>query len=552
MIVTPPVLFVALAAKLSVVPVSMKSPATAGETADVDTVTVKASDEAGETVAVTVLTPPFSLIICGVSISVTTGGDSSSVIIKVTSTGASAPDNDTVPDTLTILSGESTALSTAVIFTVPVLFVALAAKLSVVPVSMKSPATAGETDEADTVTVEASDEAGETVAVTVLTPPFSLIICGVSISVTTGGDSSSVTIKVTSTGASAPDNDTVPDTRTILSGESTALSTAVIVTAPVLFVALAAKLSVVPASMKSPATAGETADVDTVTVKASDEAGETIAVTVLTPSSSLIICGVSNSVTTGGDSSSVIIKVTSTGSLASDNDTVPETRTILSGESTALSTAVIVTPPVLFVALAAKLSVVPVSMKSPATAGETADVDTFTVKASDEAGETVAVTVLTPPFSLIICGVSISVTTGGDSSSVIIKVTSTGASAPDNDTVPDTRTILSGESTALSTAVIFTVPVLFVALAAKLSVVPVSMKSPATAGETAPADTVTVKASGEAGETVAVTVLTPPSSLIICGVSNSVITGVSVLGGSVLFVVGDYQSHVHRRVSLGQ
>ena len=129
-------------------------------------------------------------------------------------------------------------------------------------------------------------------------------------------------INVTSTGASAPDNDTVPDTRTILSGESTALSTAVIVTVPVLFVALAAKLSVVPASMKSPATAGETADVDTVTVKASDEAGETIAVTVLTPSSSLIICGVSNSVTTGEDSSSVIIKVTSTGSLASDNDTV--------------------------------------------------------------------------------------------------------------------------------------------------------------------------------------------------------------------------------------
>ena len=440
------------------------------------------------------------------------------------------------------------------IVTPPVLFVALAAKLSVVPASMKSPATAGETADVDTVTVKASDEAGETVAVTVLTPPFSLIICGVSISVTTGGDSSSVIIKVTSTGASAPDNDTVPDTRTILSGESTALSTAVIVTPPVLFVALAAKLSVVPVSMKSPATAGETADADTVTVKASDEAGETVAVTVLTPPFSLIICGVSISVTTGGDSSSVIIKVTSTGASAPDNDTVPDTLTILSGESTALSTAVIVTPPVLFVALAAKLSVVPVSMKSPATAGETADADTVTVKASDEAGETVAVTVLTPPFSLIICGVSISVTTGGDSSSVIIKVTSTGASAPDNDTVPDTLTILSGESTALSTAVIVTPPVLFVALAAKLSVVPVSMKSPATAGETADADTVTVKASDEAGETIAVTVLTPSSSLIICGVSNSVTTGVSVLGGS----VGCSSSSVIikvtsvRRVSLGQ
>ena len=75
------------------------------------------------------LTPPSSLIICGVSISVTTGEDSSSVIIKVTSVGASAPVNDTVPEILTILSGESTALSTAVIVTSPVLSVALAAKL---------------------------------------------------------------------------------------------------------------------------------------------------------------------------------------------------------------------------------------------------------------------------------------------------------------------------------------------------------------------------------------------------------------------------------------
>ena len=120
----------------------MKSPANAGDTAAADTITVKAADDAGETEAVTVLTPPSSLIICGVSISVTTGEDSSSVIIKVTSTGASAPVNDTVPDTLTILSGESTALSTAVIVTSPVLFVALAAKLKVVPANMKSPATA--------------------------------------------------------------------------------------------------------------------------------------------------------------------------------------------------------------------------------------------------------------------------------------------------------------------------------------------------------------------------------------------------------------------------
>ncbi len=77
------------------------------------------------------------------------------------------------------------------------------------------------------------------------------------------------------------------------------------------------------------------------------------------------------------------------------------------------------------------------------------------------------------------------------------------------------------------------------------------MKSPAIAGESAAdADTDTVKASEDTGETIAVTVLTPSSSLIICGVSNSVTTGVSVLGGSVgcrrcqlkvgASVVGDY------------
>ena len=174
-------------------------------------------------------TPPFSLIEPGESDSVTTGADSSSVIVSVTAAGASAPESETVPETVTVLSGASTGLSIAVIVTVPLLRVAFAAKLKVVPSSSKSPATAGDTASANTVTVNACHEAGDAVAVTVPTPPFSLIEPGESDSVTTGADSSSVIVSVTADGASAPESETVPETVTVLSGASTGLSIAVIV-----------------------------------------------------------------------------------------------------------------------------------------------------------------------------------------------------------------------------------------------------------------------------------------------------------------------------------
>ena len=157
----------------------MKSPASAGSTAVAETVTVNASGEAGETVAVTVLRPPFSAIESGFSTSVTAGvtagASSSSVIVSVASAGAVTPSAETVAETASVLSGASSSLSTAVIVTSPVLVVVSAAKLSVAPSRVKSPDDPGSTATAETVTVNASARAGETLAVTRATPPFSPI-----------------------------------------------------------------------------------------------------------------------------------------------------------------------------------------------------------------------------------------------------------------------------------------------------------------------------------------------------------------------------------------
>ena len=73
---------------------SMKSPLTAGGTGLAETVTVKASEEASLSIAVTVLLPPFSEIESELRLSVTVGVVSSSVMVKavpVTATPASAP-----------------------------------------------------------------------------------------------------------------------------------------------------------------------------------------------------------------------------------------------------------------------------------------------------------------------------------------------------------------------------------------------------------------------------------------------------------------------------
>ena len=147
----------------------------------------------------------------------------------------------------------------------------------------------------------------------------------------------------------------------------------------------------------------------------------------------------SASVTVGGGSSSSTVSVAS----ASATFVVPavaptalrtpwlllavaETVTCLSGASTLLSRASIVTVPVLVCEPAEIVSVDPLSVKSLATAGLTAAADTPTVVSSLDGRSSTAVTVVTPPFSPIEPGISTSVATGAGSSSRIVSVTSAG------------------------------------------------------------------------------------------------------------------------------
>ena len=102
--------------------------------------------------------------------------------------------------------------------------------------------------------------------------------------------------------------------------------------------------------------------------------------------------------------------------------TVALTVTALSGASTPLFTAVSVTTPVLVVWPAAIVSIVPLCVKSVETAGESADADTVTTTASLDWALSVAVTVLSPPFSPIEDGLSTKLTVGAPSSSVIVSV----------------------------------------------------------------------------------------------------------------------------------
>ena len=74
-----------------------------------------------------------------------------------------------------MVSGPSTWLSLAVRVTVPSLLVWFAGIVSVLPLSVKSPATAGFTAVAEIVTRVSTLTARSRVAVTVLTPPFSVI-----------------------------------------------------------------------------------------------------------------------------------------------------------------------------------------------------------------------------------------------------------------------------------------------------------------------------------------------------------------------------------------
>ena len=221
----------------------------------------------------------------------------------------------------------------------------------------------------------------------------------------------------------------------------------------------------------------------------------------------------------------MIVSVRAEGSFAlSPPVTVPDTVTLLSSATVVSFTAEIVTSPVLVVAFAAMVSVVAVDrVKFPDAAGGTAAAETVIVVAALAVRSSVAVTVDTPPFSEIDDGASASVTCGV-SSSVIISVRVSGGTTPV--TMPETFTDFVAARTALSVAVIVTVPVLVVAFAAMVSVFALDrVKSPDAAGDTAVAETVIVVAVVAVLSSVAVTVVTPPFSEIDAGDKTNVAVG---------------------------
>ena len=102
------------------------------------------------------------------------------------------------------------------------------------------------------------------------------------------------------------------------------------------------------------------------------------------------------------------------------------------GASVSLSSAVIVTVPVLVVALAAMVSnLLSLKVKSPDTAGRTAAADTVIAVATLDMRFSVAVTVVSlgEPLSSIVAGESTSVTCGV-SSSVMVRATLDGLVMP--------------------------------------------------------------------------------------------------------------------------
>ena len=108
----------------------------------------------------------------------------------------------------------------------------------------------------------------------------------------------------------------------------------------------------------------------------------------------------------------------------------------------------------------------------------------------------------------------------------MVSLTSSGFGMAGFDTTPEIVTTSGGSGSSSSTGLILTVPVLPVAFAAKLSVrLVLSSKSSSVAGATGLAEISTVKATGEAGDAVAVTVTarrsSRGSSSLRCSVTSS-------------------------------
>ena len=139
-------------------------------------VTVVATLDLPSIVAVTVAVPLFSEIVVSDSTRVTAGVSSSSVMASVSAVGLVTPaEFVALPKMVTDMSCESRSSSTAAIVTVPVLVVAPAAMVSVVPVWVKSVAAVFAPAAAVTVMVVSAVDELLSEAVTVVEPPFSEI-----------------------------------------------------------------------------------------------------------------------------------------------------------------------------------------------------------------------------------------------------------------------------------------------------------------------------------------------------------------------------------------
>ena len=182
---------------------------------------------------------------------------------------------------------------------------------------VKYPLTVDDTGVADMVRVTAWEEGPLSEAVTLAAPPFSLMEDELRLSVTVGMASSSMIVSVTDAGPDAPNEFVaVADTKTLLLGASTLLSTPVMVTVPLLVVDPGAMVRVLlDVMVKFPLTAGDNGDTETTTVTAWEEGALSEAVTLALPPFSLMEDELRLSVTLGVASSSVMVRVWLEGAL---------------------------------------------------------------------------------------------------------------------------------------------------------------------------------------------------------------------------------------------
>ena len=427
------------------------------------------------------VTPPCSPIAGADSASSTTGVASPSRILSSRAAGAAIPLPPLiVAVTRTRLSGPAASSSCATIATSPLLVISPAAIVSVEPVCVKYCPAGGSSGAAATVTTASSLDTPLSVAHTVATPPCSPMVSADSFSAAVGVGSSSAIVSGVAAGAATP---LPPLTRaatcSVLSGASTASSTAVIFTSPPLAVCPAAMVSTRFApSVKSSTVAGGSGAAVTHRVVSALEAALSVAVITLSPCASPIRSGDSSSSRVGVASSSRISSTRAAGAMAPlPPATVAATRTCLSGESVASSSAAMRTVPVLAVCPAVIVSVVPCCAKYDPAAGACGVAATVSVVSSLEARSSVACTRLAPPFSAMDGGASTSVTRGVVSPSRMVSNCAAGAAIPlPPATVAATRTCLSGESTLSSSASMRTVPALAVCPAAIVSVAPCCTK----------------------------------------------------------------------------